>query len=255
MEKQKVLVIEEFNRITNDFNELGKKYTIMDTLNDDYHDFLGMLLKGIDKPLAIIKTDVGHGSCINVAVSICSLLRFDWETVDVRTALKLADTDYFKDFTPFKLEPTYGTLEKEYETTEEKIKLEMEVSPRQLGVMNSSLELYARLLIGQFDEFDRLFWHYEGWLEKDRERAKELLIELQKIYFPDLSWNASYGIGNKLTAEQAKIAYEIYKTIRHALWQQDEERKFISADSNLPLKVSEEERPIVKILEYKRNDS
>jgi len=113
MEKQKVLVIEEFLRCTNESRELNEKYTVVDTLNDNYYQLLGKLFGGIDKPLALVQTNASYGSCINVLLGICQLCGFDYKTVDVKTALEYADSDYFEDFKPFKLEANFGPTKKE----------------------------------------------------------------------------------------------------------------------------------------------
>ena len=133
---------------------------------------------------------------------------------------------------------------------EEKIIIELELSPKQLAVINSSLDLSCRLLLGQFDELERLFWRLEGYLEKDRERARELLTELQKIYFPDLDWNSSYGINNEEVPEHSKVAYEICRAIRHAMWKAEGDNQRHNVASAPPHEVSSESIPIVSIKQY-----
>ena len=127
------------------------------------------------------------------------------------------------------------------------MKIELEISKKQFNVINDALELYCRLLLGQFDKLDYLFEYMPGYLEKDRKKAEGLLSELKKIYFPELVGNSSYGIGNEKANDGANIAYELYKTMTFKNHMLSDNEDFNTVYDSPPLEVSKEEMPIIEI--------
>jgi len=130
---------------------------------------------------------------------------------------------------------------------EENLSVELELTPKHLDVISHALELYCRLQIGQFDLIDWLFHYSEHFNDIDRKKAKIILEELRKTYFPDLSPHSSYGIGSAEVPQNAKIAYEINKLIRYEQWLLDDERTIMNVDSYPPRKISDEPMPNVNI--------
>ena len=97
-------------------------------------------------------------------------------------------------------------------------KYTIEFTKEQLRVMATGLEFYSRFLAGQwrlpdsmeFKEYE-LQEKYEGFWEK-RNYVEEQL-NILKTHFTGLPLNASYGIGSNNLAEDANIAYDIYRPI------------------------------------------
>lgn len=74
-----------------------------------------------------------------------------------------------------------------------------------------ALDLYSRLLAGQVHII----------AEKLNPTRSSIgipeIIELKKKYFPEMSENASYGIGSPELNVNAKLAYEVEETLVHAI--------------------------------------
>ena len=94
----------------------------------------------------------------------------------------------------------------------------IEFTEKQLRTVAIGLEFYSRFLVGQWRIPDEMEWQeyknqdkYEGFWEK-RNYVEEQL-NILKSHFTGLHLNASYGIGNHLSAPETQIAYDIYRPI------------------------------------------
>ena len=94
------------------------------------------------------------------------------------------------------------------------------VNEQQAHIINASLELYTRLLMGQFNFLDSLFIsrsNNDFWKDQTRRNAFEYYLNhARKELIPELEPNAYYGIyDSKHIPDSARIAWDIYAQIRH----------------------------------------
>jgi len=98
------------------------------------------------------------------------------------------------------------------------MKYQIELTREQLSVVQQACEFMSRFCTGQLDMLPQSFL---GYLHKKdepvadyyerRDNWTEGLKMAKKAMFPELSTNASYGIGSKY--EEANICYDIYRPI------------------------------------------
>lgn len=98
------------------------------------------------------------------------------------------------------------------------MKYQIEFTREQLSVVQQACEFMSRFCTGQLDMLPQSFL---GYLHKKdepvadycerRDNWTEGLKIAKKAMFPELSTNASYGIGSKY--EEANICYDIYRPI------------------------------------------
>ena len=98
------------------------------------------------------------------------------------------------------------------------MKYQIEFTREQLSVVQQACEFMSRFCCGQLDMFPESFKGYLHKQSKDiddyclRRDDWELCLKRAKSrMFPELSTNASYGIGSKY--EEANICYDIYRPI------------------------------------------
>ena len=78
----------------------------------------------------------------------------------------------------------------------------------------NAMELYCRISIGQFD----MLVHLLGWYGAyDYEGAHDAQMFIKKVIFPELSWNASYGISSKEIDRDTDTTWDFYQQLRHDL--------------------------------------
>jgi hypothetical protein len=78
----------------------------------------------------------------------------------------------------------------------------------------NAMELYCRISIGQFDMLTHLLGWYGAY---DYEGARDAQMFIKKVIFPELAWNASYGIGSDKINRDTDTTWDFYQTLRHAL--------------------------------------
>jgi hypothetical protein len=78
----------------------------------------------------------------------------------------------------------------------------------------NAMELYCRISIGQFDMLTHLLGWYGAY---DYEGAHNAQMFIKKVIFPELAWNASYGIGSDKINRDTDTTWDFYQTLRHAL--------------------------------------
>lgn len=147
-----------------------------------------------------------------------------------------------------------------------KEKYTLEVNEEQLRLIQNSLDLYSRVLIGQFEEVAQVAAMYNvNMLEKsetgntlpDKSAYQEHHIFTDKIrecksilgFHP----NGSYGIFNQGVHNDARNSFDIVQVIRKHLaekyYKEGDSRMFVSFDE--PQQYGEYQMPI---LEDKNND-
>lgn len=118
------------------------------------------------------------------------------------------------------------------------MKITIEVDEEQAKVIINSLELMARISMGQFEGVYITLW-LNGSGVKNSQEVREMLKQLKRIIFPDLSETSYYGILSKEASEPAKIAWDMYQVIRNKMsWAKHPEGGH-TVDFNEPMKVSE----------------
>lgn len=78
----------------------------------------------------------------------------------------------------------------------------------------NAMELYCRISIGQFDMLTHLLGWYGAY---DYAAAGDAQMFIKKVIFPELAWNASYGIGSQKINRDTDTTWDFYQTLRHAL--------------------------------------
>lgn len=94
----------------------------------------------------------------------------------------------------------------------------LNLTPEQLGVIMQALELHSRMAMGQLGyllEHPELSSRFMA-SPMDRDELEEPLNELKRKLF-GLSSNASHGIHSDKIGDQARIAWDIQRVIRHRL--------------------------------------
>ena len=124
-------------------------------------------------------------------------------------------------------------------------KIKLEVTEEHLRVMQSALDAYTRLHLGQFDmALDDVFFL------SDR-MDTETLRRLRGIYFKgtdiEHNINSSYGIYHKDTHKSAKVSCELYQTIRQYLAVENNDGYFgWMCPFDSPDEISGEEHPSIE---------
>lgn len=113
------------------------------------------------------------------------------------------------------------------------------LTPEQTRVVSRACELFTRLHIGQFNE---LTWELLDLSRKDfcdcRDAAEPLLLQLRRLYFPDLVLpGASYGVGKHLASDRA---WDVYQVIRHAMAWNEHPEGGVTVDFHPPFSAANE---------------
>ena len=108
------------------------------------------------------------------------------------------------------------------------MKYQIEFTREQLSVVQQACEFMSRFCTGQLDMLPESF---QGYLRQEKEsvddycQRRDLWLYGLKIakqaMFPELSTNASYGIGGKY--EEANICYDIYRPILEQFTNEDKD--------------------------------
>ena len=96
------------------------------------------------------------------------------------------------------------------------MKYQVELSERQIDVINKALDLYGRLHIGQTEAISRAIENKTfNDPEVDHEKIEDFVEELKTIAFPGLHRNAFFGIFSNEAGPEAQIAWDIQQVLRH----------------------------------------
>jgi len=108
------------------------------------------------------------------------------------------------------------------------------LTEEQLDVIKEALNLYARIIVGQFEVIGELFV-FRGITSKketrfDPQALSESLRCVKKIVYPELNESASYGILCKEIDDSARIGVDIHDVIRNRLlWDRANDMRIIYA--------------------------
>jgi hypothetical protein len=94
----------------------------------------------------------------------------------------------------------------------------LKMSKEQASVMRNALEIYSRLRAGQInialkDTFPEKFYS-QDYPDFNHETLEFMYEYIRAMVFPELSYNASYGVGHDVTGD---IAWDLQQVIRHKL--------------------------------------
>lgn len=130
--------------------------------------------------------------------------------------------------------------------------LRLELTSKQADVLVSALDLYSRILIGQFEEIAHLsLVHNVDMLpEKMMERHHQFSDELRKLKERLLAIprNGSFGIHSKKVSDLARVAYDIQQVVRNALAWERTPGGGIGVNFDRPMQTSSQKLPPAKIL-------
>lgn len=84
------------------------------------------------------------------------------------------------------------------------------VNKEQLLLISSALELQSRILIGQLNQLEPLFWNKKY----DSDVVNMLTKNLKAQFFPELKIDEYWGIYSKSADNKAKIGYDLYKQMQ-----------------------------------------
>jgi hypothetical protein len=97
--------------------------------------------------------------------------------------------------------------------------VQIEMTDVQARIVERALDLFGRMGIAQtealLDELDRL--HVETFRDRDkREACRHLLVRIKEEVL-DQPRNGNYGIGNHRVSDDAKVAYDLNKTLQRCI--------------------------------------
>jgi len=128
------------------------------------------------------------------------------------------------------------------------MKTEMEVSKKQLLIIEKALDLYLRVGIGQVEIVAEIL--NEMFPEKTKDVSqwdmKKKYLDPMKEELFGLSGGGSFGICNDVVSDNAKIAYDLNKTIQKFIATKDNHSETsVWHDGNL-LKLGSEPVVVIK---------
>lgn len=121
----------------------------------------------------------------------------------------------------------------------------LKVTDEQLSIIQSALDMYSRIGIGQFDvilkhptfetHLRNIFDKDYGLVHEAEGRANMLLYRARNVLTNDHSYgsNGSWGIFNENVDYSCRMAFDIIQVIRHERWKLDEKRSNITVDSSI----------------------
>lgn len=130
--------------------------------------------------------------------------------------------------------------------------LRLELTGKQADVLVSALDLYSRILIGQFEEIAHLSLVYNVDMlpENMMERHHQFSDELRKLKERLLAIprNGSFGIHSREVNDAARVAYDIQQVVRNALaWERTPEGG-IGVNFDRPMQTGSQKLPPATIL-------
>jgi hypothetical protein len=134
------------------------------------------------------------------------------------------------------------------------IKYNLKLTHKQLRVIETALDLYARIGIGQLEiiaeKLNSEFFIHDS--KTPTEWKKELNIDNAKENM-GLDNGSNFGIGNDKVSENSNIAYEIDKVIQKKIAEVEEHQKYSTWYNGVVCRYSKE--PIAEIEEVQEKVS
>lgn len=98
------------------------------------------------------------------------------------------------------------------------------ISEKQAGIIQTALELYSRIHMGQFDVIVDQLLGYRKIRELSWEAIQELRDGMRALepVFTGLSPHAYYGIHSDMVSDNARVAWDLQQVVRNRLaWDND----------------------------------
>lgn len=129
---------------------------------------------------------------------------------------------------------------------EKKIEYVLHLNPLQMRYLSTVCEFFARITCGQLDELPWFITEGKGGhFAENRDAAEPLLRQLKEIYFPELGWNASYGVGHD---DYSDIPWDIYQVVRNKIaWTENPQSDWKGVNYYPPMKFSSQPLPICEV--------
>ena len=142
-------------------------------------------------------------------------------------------------------------------------KIRLEIDEEQLKILSSALDLYTSLGILQWEELlnienvwfnDKITGTDFNVIHENKEMIVRHIEAIKRILFSTVDslkdteapLHVSLGIGSEEVSEKTQLAYEIYKSLCHYKWkEQDPLLNKFSVHSDEGLKFTEHDRPKV----------
>lgn len=140
------------------------------------------------------------------------------------------------------------------------MKYSLEMTQEQATLIQKALDLYCRILLGQFDEVGHMIADYDIKLSDDikpftlfDDRLQAPLNMISRVCGFS-GTNHSFSINSDQVHDDARAAFDIVQVIRHKAWQErnkdNPNPSFMTVDSDTPRKYSSKhELPIIKEIE------
>lgn len=115
----------------------------------------------------------------------------------------------------------------------------IKVTERQAHLINSALDLYVRLNLGQFDRliYDVPTIHDNVWNNHRDEwhdfASEELKTLRNKLFDFKHGMNYSHGINSDKVSDYARLAQDIHEVIRHEFWKNNPNSSRGTIDSDI----------------------
>jgi hypothetical protein len=130
-------------------------------------------------------------------------------------------------------------------------KIHLEVNELQAGIIQEALDIYSRVIMGQFHEMTKLWENNtEIWRnQKARDDIDKKIEEIRDIVYPELKGYAHWGIYNPKCPETSKIGYDMIQVLRNRLAWHRTPNGGHTVDFGTPLPASKQELIKVDIVE------
>lgn len=121
------------------------------------------------------------------------------------------------------------------------MKIHIECNEKQAQIIQRALDLYTRIIMGQFDEVDKIHRWDCGNLDVNIDELKTACRILHDIYLPELHYGSYHGIYSPDLHDNAKVSYDIHQMLRYKIsWHKFPEGG-ITVDFDSPMPASKEE--------------
>lgn len=137
------------------------------------------------------------------------------------------------------------------------MKVTIEVNEKQAQVIKEALDLYSRIIAGQFNEIIHIIankycsklsdicWGEFHSSSKELNEAKMKMMSVLGLNSP----YASFGIGSEIISDDSKVAYDILQVLRNRIAWHKEPSGDIRVDFDTPLQFGTQQLCKVEVKE------
>ena len=120
--------------------------------------------------------------------------------------------------------------------------INLNISDNQAKIIQEALNLYFRILMGQFHEIEYFLRKEMVEPNISEEIIGDAIRQIKEEYFPELSEYGYYSIDSYQIPEKARIAVDIHDSIRHILTWKNKPEGGITVDFDKPYGFSRTEK-------------